>query len=70
MSGVVDGAGHDTPPHERLESWRFVVAEAESDESRQAGLLRWMQEVEDQLANLRDRLNGLPNEFARRPPVW
>jgi hypothetical protein len=40
-------------PGERLESWRFVVAEADTPEKRLAGLLGWMQVVENLLDPLR-----------------
>lgn len=48
--------GSKMTPGEKLESWRFVVAETDTDEKRLKGLLGWMREVEDQLDALRDRL--------------
>ena len=55
-------------PEQRLESLRFFVAQGPVAPSK--SMLDWMQEVEKQLANLRERLNDLPSEFARKGPVW
>jgi hypothetical protein len=60
-------------PEQRLESLRFFVqanAGYGVDEELPQSLLDWMQEAETQIANLRARLNDLPNTYARKGPVW
>lgn len=52
-------------PGQKLESWRFVVAETDTDEKRLAGLLGWMRVVEDQLDALRERLPNNVTELHR-----
>ena len=60
----------DSPQHDpayRLESLRFFAAERDGFP---VGLDAWMQEVEKQIANLRERLNALPSQFAQKEPRW
>lgn len=58
----------ESTPEERLEWLRFAVKEGDDD--LKAGLADWMQEVETQVANLRKRLNELPQHFETRTPRW
>jgi len=56
-------------PEERLEHLRFFVQEGGYDTLPKV-LFDWMQEVESQVANLRGRLNDLPQTFERKVPRW
>jgi len=66
--GSLFADGDQKQPEERLEWLRFCVREG--DDNFKSSLTAWMQEVEAQIVALRKSLNDLPNEYARKGPVW
>jgi dsDNA-binding SOS-regulon protein len=64
----VDKPTAASTPEERLEALRFFLAER--DDNLKRSLLDWMQETEEQIADLRKRLNELPLHTTREPIRW